>query len=614
MTSKPIYVDINDFLDGKFQPESPPDVMIVTAPPVTNSESPFIEWWGDGYVDETRPRPVKPYNGSGKVISPKNTSLGEGTYEANYEGHVYDIEVDKNGRATVVKFKKEVAYAKKNISKDEIEKNVKEIAETAFRKSYSLREMSKKYPLPDNTRKLIDSFTNEYLNGTKSQVSKEKGYYVRDTAFVNMPGGLSFGITNKVESEIENNLRDSLGILNKIKDDLITKNNEYYLKGIKLCEFIGIKPNAFEVSELDMLNTLPAEPFLEGNYDGIKLSKLADKGVTIEVNNRVALIKDVNGNKSTAYLINADGVAVSKNIPIIKATYVKESTVFHYELADEKISVGRVFLQNPNDMGFSHLIKDKTIKTKNLVLPEKIQLNNKLQLEDIQLPYEYQVNDAIIVFPDGSNMNPIYVYYGYPKSQYVDELKNNERKKQEAEYDQLKTGIKATLDFYKEVTEQLGLKAEILAENLAASSKGKRIRNAEDALKAFEKYKNSLGKKYGVKDREVIAKALEARDTKLAAERLNKMSKVFFKAGKVMDYADLGNELVKAIKTDNWRPFFVKAETLIAGSMAGAATAFAFSIVLGGPVGIIGFALIMAAVGALVDEQFVENINKTLGI
>ncbi|MDR2225427.1 MAG: colicin-like pore-forming protein [Providencia sp.] len=58
----------------------------------------------------------------------------------------------------------------------------------------------------------------------------------------------------------------------------------------------------------------------------------------------------------------------------------------------------------------------------------------------------------------------------------------------------------------------------------------------------------------------------------------------------------------------------MKAETLIAGNTAGAATAFAFSIVLGGPVGIIGFALIMAAVGALVDEQLVEQINKILGI
>jgi len=51
-------------------------------------------------------------------------------------------------------------------------------------------------------------------------------------------------------------------------------------------------------------------------------------------------------------------------------------------------------------------------------------------------------------------------------------------------------------------------------------------------------------------------------------------------------------------------------------ALAGAAalTAFAFSIILGLPLGIIGFALIMALVGAFVNEQLMESINSRLGI
>ncbi|WP_349289663.1 colicin-like pore-forming protein, partial [Salmonella enterica] len=39
-----------------------------------------------------------------------------------------------------------------------------------------------------------------------------------------------------------------------------------------------------------------------------------------------------------------------------------------------------------------------------------------------------------------------------------------------------------------------------------------------------------------------------------------------------------------------------------------------FSIMLGTPVGILGFAIIMAVVSALVNDKFIEQVNKLIGI
>lgn len=84
--------------------------------------------------------------------------------------------------------------------------------------------------------------------------------------------------------------------------------------------------------------------------------------------------------------------------------------------------------------------------------------------------------------------------------------------------------------------------------------------------------------------------------------------------GIAIDVNDLRIELIKSTQTDNWRPFFVKAETIMAGMAATAVAGFAFSFLLGGPVGLLGYGLIMAGVGALVDEKLVEDANKLIGI
>lgn len=70
----------------------------------------------------------------------------------------------------------------------------------------------------------------------------------------------------------------------------------------------------------------------------------------------------------------------------------------------------------------------------------------------------------------------------------------------------------------------------------------------------------------------------------------------------------------KGCKNGQLASIFVKLESLAAGRAASAVTAWAFSVMLGTPVGILGFAIIMAAVSALVNDKFIEQVNKLIGI
>lgn len=74
---------------------------------------------------------------------------------------------------------------------------------------------------------------------------------------------------------------------------------------------------------------------------------------------------------------------------------------------------------------------------------------------------------------------------------------------------------------------------------MAEADKGKQIRNAEQALKSFDKYKESLNKKFGVKDREAIAKALKSLKRDEIAKNLKKFSKAFGLTSSFIDFHDL---------------------------------------------------------------------------
>lgn len=121
-------------------------------------------------------------------------------------------------------------------------------------------------------------------------------------------------------------------------------------------------------------------------------------------------------------------------------------------------------------------------------------------------------------------------------------------------------------------------------------------------------------KKYSVADRNAIANALASVNYAERAKSLGKFNKAFGLIGNTFDVYDVFVELEKSIKTQNWRAFFVKIEAWSAGYVATAITAFAFSIITGTALGILGFGLVMALVGALVDEKLIEKINVAIGL
>ncbi|HBO23925.1 MAG TPA: hypothetical protein DD649_13710 [Providencia sp.] len=47
---------------------------------------------------------------------------------------------------------------------------------------------------------------------------------------------------------------------------------------------------------------------------------------------------------------------------------------------------------------------------------------------------------------------------------------------------------------------------------------------------------------------------------------------------------------------------------------ATAVTGFAFSFLLGGPLGLLSYGLIMSGVGTLIDDKLIEDTNKLIGI
>lgn len=188
-------------------------------------------------------------------------------------------------------------------------------------------------------------------------------------------------------------------------------------------------------------------------------------------------------------------------------------------------------------------------------------------------------------------------------------------KKAQEEIDAVKDAVKFTADFYKELTSKYGDNASKIAQELADTAKGKQIRNVDEALKAFGQYKDVLNKKFGAKDREAISKALESVDRGLMAKNLAKFSKAFGVTSKVIDGIDIVVEFKKAVRTDIWRPFFVKLETLAAGAGASWLVAFAFAVLTATPLGIVGFGFLIVIVGFLINDELIEKINKdVLGV
>lgn len=179
---------------------------------------------------------------------------------------------------------------------------------------------------------------------------------------------------------------------------------------------------------------------------------------------------------------------------------------------------------------------------------------------------------------------------------------------------ELQDGIRLVADFYSTLASRYSIKASELAQSYAEAAKGKKLRNASEALAAFNKYRYSIASKFSQAERTAIANALKSVEYSAIARDLNRFSKGLGYYGPVSDAVDLAKEVYNAVETNQWNKVFVKLETLAAGKVATVATAFAFSLILGAPMGIIGYAIMMALVSAMVNDSLINSINAKLGI
>ncbi|EIG9068097.1 colicin [Salmonella enterica] len=141
------------------------------------------------------------------------------------------------------------------------------------------------------------------------------------------------------------------------------------------------------------------------------------------------------------------------------------------------------------------------------------------------------------------------------------------------------------------------------------------LKATKDAINFTTEFLKSVSEKYGAKaEHAAIAAALESVKLSDISSNLNRFSRGLGYAGKFTSLADWITEFGKAVRTENWRPLFVKTETIIAGNAATALVALVFSILTGSALGIIGYGLLMAVTGALIDESLVEKANKFWGI
>ena len=99
-----------------------------------------------------------------------------------------------------------------------------------------------------------------------------------------------------------------------------------------------------------------------------------------------------------------------------------------------------------------------------------------------------------------------------------------------------------------------------MAQELADKSKGKKISNVNEALAAFEKYKDVLNKKFSKADRDAIFNALESVKYEDWAKHLDQFAKYLKITGHVSFGYDVVSDILKIKDTGDWKPLFLTLE------------------------------------------------------
>lgn len=463
---------------------------------------------------------------------------------------------------------------------------------------FKVNKPQKPVIISSNNKKLTNSSNNREL-ATNKGVMHFNGVVIEQLETFKKKYFLTKEAVNLVQDKLVESVISLYSKENSIDDNSVNS--------VKFMEFSEFDNNSF--NEFDLMSTILAENLINNpDLMSSKLNEIAKNNGTVNVNVRMAVIKE--NNKASVALVRTDGVLVTKEVPVYPANYIGNGYLM--DIKNLGVEYALLPVDSYSGLGLQgNIIQKYSNENKKFSYPEKVELPNKVESKRIEASYPHQFNDAIIVFPRNSNLPPLYAYSGFPAIKLKDK---DPRPQQEQEFNEIKDSVKFTISFYEKATQEFGKKAAQLSRELAEQSKGKIIRNVEDALRTYEKYGQNINNKINAKDRAAIIKALESIDAKQLASNLGKFSKGLGYTNHAINAVELLVEFKNAVKTGNWRPFFVKATSITAGLTAVALTAFAFSLIIGGPVGILGYALIISTIGALIDDALVEKVSGAICI
>lgn len=186
-----------------------------------------------------------------------------------------------------------------------------------------------------------------------------------------------------------------------------------------------------------------------------------------------------------------------------------------------------------------------------------------------------------------------------------------EQIKQKAQENEIQTNAEYISTFFEHITEKYGDLANQKAVELADSVKGKKIRSVDEAIKALDKYKESINK-FNKKDREAISKALDSLDMKSISDDLYIFNKAFKFGGRVFSVLALEDALKKGYKDGDWKPFYIELEKLVLDKAAAYVAGLALVTLASVPLGIVGYSILMVVVSALISDDLVEKIHHSL--
>ena len=451
--------------------------------------------------------------------------------------------------------------------------------------------------LVDNPFGGVSRVLNSLISDMPSLFAESSGNNNNNTASVNTaPTNAQVSDMDKSSKVVSNVINEKQKQKNKIATQISEKQKkiEEMKKVFKHHSYHGITDLERDVDELQKKsNQLDADISKLNSYKNTLQSKIGDVNKQKEAEEKARENAEVAEHET----LNEEKQAVAeaeKRLAEAKAELAKAES----DVQSKQATVSRVAGELEN--------AQKSVDVKVTGFPGWRDVQKKLQrqLEAKQAEYSAVENELknAVSFRDG-------------KAAEVKEAEQKLKEAQDAlEKSQIKDAVDTMVGFYQYITEQYGEKYAKIAQDLAEKSKGKKIQGVDEALAAFEKYKNVLDKKFSKVDRDAIFNALESVNYDELSKNLTKISKSLKITSRVSFLYDVGSDFKNAIETGNWRPLFVTLEKSAVDVGVAKIVALMFSFIVGVPLGFWGIAIVSGIVSSYIGDDELSKLNELLGI